>query len=63
MFEEDAYADRALASAVQGLDDRDRALAQRLAYGTVQMRRTVDLGIDQLGMRPMRKLDPPVRTA
>ena len=63
MFEEDAYADRALASAVQRLDDRDRALAQRLAYGTVQMRRPIDLGIEQLGKRPLRKLDPPVRTA
>ena len=36
VFEQDAYADRALASAVEGLDARDRALAQRLAFGTVQ---------------------------
>jgi 16S rRNA (cytosine967-C5)-methyltransferase len=63
VFEEDAYADRTLASAVAGLDDRDRALAQRLAYGTVQLRRPIDLGIEQLGKRPVRKLDPPVRTA
>src|SRR5581483_3484920 len=63
VFEEDAYADRALASAVEGLDDRDRALAQLLAYGTVQRCRTLDLGIEQLGKRPVRKLDPPVRTA
>jgi 16S rRNA (cytosine967-C5)-methyltransferase len=63
VFEEDAYADRALAAAVVGLDDRDRALAQRLAYGTVQRRRTIDFGIEQLGKRPVRKLDPPVRTA
>jgi 16S rRNA (cytosine967-C5)-methyltransferase len=63
VFEEDAYADRALAAAVEGLDDRDRALAQRLAYGTVQRRRTIDFGIEQLGKRPVRKLDPPVRTA
>jgi len=63
VFEEDAYADRALGSAVEGLDARDRALAQRLAYGTVQMRRTLDLGIDRLGKRPVRKLDPPVRAA
>ena len=41
VFEEDAYADRALASAVRGLDERDRALAQRLAYGTVQRVRTL----------------------
>ena len=63
VFEDDAYADRALASAVAGLDDRDRALAQRLAYGTVQRKRTIDFGIDQLGKRPVRKLDPPVRAA
>jgi 16S rRNA (cytosine967-C5)-methyltransferase len=63
VFEEDAYADRALASAVEGLDERDRALAQRLAYGTVQRCRTIDFGIEQLGKRPVRKLDPPVRTA
>ena len=63
VFEEEAYADRALASAVDGLDARDRALAQRLAYGTVQMARTLDFGIEQLGKRPVRKLDPPVRAA
>jgi len=63
VFEEEAYADRALVSAVEGLDARDRALAQRLAYGTVQMARTLDFGIEQLGKRPVRKLDPPVRAA
>ncbi|MGH3001246.1 MAG: transcription antitermination factor NusB [Gaiellaceae bacterium] len=63
VFEEDAYADRALASAVDGLDERDRALAQRLAYGTVQRARTIDLGIEQLGKRPVRKLDAPVRAS
>jgi 16S rRNA (cytosine967-C5)-methyltransferase len=60
VFEDEAYADRALASAVEGLDDRDRALAQRLAYGTVQRARTLDFGIGQLGKRPVRKLDAPV---
>ena len=63
VFEEEAYADRALASAVAGLDARDRALAQRLAYGTVQRARTLDFGIEQIGKRPVRKLDPPVRAA
>jgi 16S rRNA (cytosine967-C5)-methyltransferase len=63
VFEQDAYADRALATAVAGLDERDRALAQRLAYGTVQRARTVDFGIEQLGKRPVRKLDPPVRAS
>jgi 16S rRNA (cytosine967-C5)-methyltransferase len=60
VFEEDAYADRALRSAVEGLDDRDRALAHRLAYGTVQRKRTLDHAIDTIGRRPVRKLDPPV---
>jgi 16S rRNA (cytosine967-C5)-methyltransferase len=63
VFEEDAYADRALSSAVEGLDERDRALAQRLAYGTVQRTRTIDFGIEQVGKRPVRKLDAPVRAA
>ena len=63
VFEDDAYADRALASAAGGLDTRDRALAQRIAYGTVQRRRTIDHGIDELGRRPVRKLDPPVLAA
>jgi 16S rRNA (cytosine967-C5)-methyltransferase len=63
VFEDDAYADRALRSAAAGLEGRDRALAQRLAYGTVQRVRTLDHAIDTLGKRPVRKLDPPVRAA
>jgi len=63
VFEEDAYADRVLAGAVAGLDGRDRALAQRIAYGTVQLVRTLDHAIEALGRRQVRKLDPPVRTA
>ncbi len=62
-FEQDAYADRALAGAAAGLDARDRALAQRIAFGTVQLVRVLDYGIEQLGRRPLRKLDPPVRAA
>ena len=63
VFEDDAYADRVLRSAARGLDTRDRALAQRLAYGTVQRVRTLDHAIEKLGRRPVRKLDPPVRAA
>jgi 16S rRNA (cytosine967-C5)-methyltransferase len=63
VFEDDAYADRVLRTAAAGLDSRDRALAQRLAYGTVQRVRTLDHAIDTLGKRPVRKLDPPVRAA
>jgi 16S rRNA (cytosine967-C5)-methyltransferase len=63
VFEEDAYADRAFAGAAARLDDRDRAFAQQLAYGTVQRARTLDHAIETLGRRPVRKLDPPVRAA
>ena len=51
VFEDDAYADRALRTAAAGLDDRDRALAQRLAYGAVQRARTLDHAIETLGRR------------
>jgi 16S rRNA (cytosine967-C5)-methyltransferase len=63
VFEHDAYADRALTAAAEGLDERDRALAQRLAYGTVQRVRTLDHAIETLGKRPVRKLDAPVLAA
>jgi 16S rRNA (cytosine967-C5)-methyltransferase len=63
VFEDDAYADRVLRTAAADLDSRDRALAQRLAYGTVQRVRTLDHAITTLGKRPVRKLDPPVRAA
>ena len=63
VFEDDAYADRAFRGSVEGVDPRERALAQRLAYGTIQRVRTLDHGIEQLGGRPVPKLDPPVRAA
>jgi 16S rRNA (cytosine967-C5)-methyltransferase len=63
VFEEDAYTDRAFPAAAAGLDARDRALAQRLAYGTIQRVRTLDHGIEALGRRPVAKLDAPVRAA
>jgi 16S rRNA (cytosine967-C5)-methyltransferase len=63
VFEQDAYADRALRSAVEGLDERDRALARRLAYGAVQRVRTLDHAIETLARRPVAKLDPPVLAA
>jgi 16S rRNA (cytosine967-C5)-methyltransferase len=63
VFEDDAYADRAFRAAAGELDARDRALAQRLAYGTIQRVRTLDHGIETLGRRPVARLDPPVRAA
>jgi 16S rRNA (cytosine967-C5)-methyltransferase len=63
VFEDGAYADRALRSAAESLDERDRALAQRLAYGAVQRVRTLDHAIEELGRRRVARLDPPVRAA
>lgn len=63
VFEEDAYADRVFRAAAEGLDERDRAFAMQLAYGTVQHARTLDHAIETLGKRPVRKLDPAVRAA
>ena len=63
VFEEGAYADRVLRSAADGLDSRDRALAQRLAFGAVQRVRTLDRAIEELGRRRVARLDPPVRAA
>jgi len=63
VFEDDSYADRAFRSAASGLDERDRALAQRLAFGAVQRARTLDHAIEKLGRRPVTRLDPPVRAA
>ncbi len=56
-----AYADRALHSASQGLEPRDRALAKRLAFGTVQRRGTLDWICDRYAKG--KKLDPNVRAA
>ncbi len=63
VFEDDAYADRALRTAVEGLDARDRALARQLAYGTIQRARTLDHAIEVLARRRVAKLDPPVTAA
>ena len=63
VFEDDAYADRALRSTADGLDGRDRALAQRLSYGAVQRVRTLDHAIETLGRRRVARLDAPVRAA
>ena len=61
VFEEAAYADRAFRSAASDLMARDRAFAMELVYGTVRQRRLLDHAIDEIGQRPVRKLDAPVR--
>src|SRR4051812_30710181 len=60
-----AYADRAFrAEATRArLGPSDRAFAQRLAYGTIQRRLTLDYVIGQLSDRPLAKLDPPLLDA
>jgi 16S rRNA (cytosine967-C5)-methyltransferase len=63
VFEDDAYADRAFRAVAEGIEPRERALAQRLAYGTIQRVRTLDHGIAELGGRPVDRLDPPVQAA
>jgi 16S rRNA (cytosine967-C5)-methyltransferase len=63
VFEEDAFADRALHGEARDLDPRDRALAMRLAYGTVQRRATLDHVIERLAGRPVGKLEPAVLAA
>lgn len=61
-FEQDAHTERAFAAEAEarGLAGRDRAQAQRLAYGAVQRRGTADAAITRLSDRPLRRLDPPV---
>lgn len=63
VFEEDAYADRVFRTVAAKLDERDRALAQQLAYGAVQRVRTLDHAIETLARRKVHRLDPPVRAA
>jgi 16S rRNA (cytosine967-C5)-methyltransferase len=60
VHEQGAYADRALHGEARDLAPRDRALAKRLAFGTVQRRGTLDWVIDR---HVDRRLDPQVRAA
>jgi 16S rRNA (cytosine967-C5)-methyltransferase len=63
VFEQGAFADRALHAEAAGLDPRDRALAMALAYGTVQRRATLDHIAAALSSRAPTELDPPVLAA
>jgi 16S rRNA (cytosine967-C5)-methyltransferase len=64
-FEDGAFTERAFRAEADrlGLDGRDRAQAQRLAYGAVQRRGTADVAIERLAGRSTRLLDPPVLAA
>jgi 16S rRNA (cytosine967-C5)-methyltransferase len=63
VFERGAYTDLALHAEAARLDRRDRALATRLAYGTVQRKGTLDHLIERLAGRPVGRLDAPVLAA
>jgi 16S rRNA (cytosine967-C5)-methyltransferase len=64
-FERDAHTERAFREAAdgRGLDGRERAQAQRLAFGAVQRRGTTDAALERLVDRPLRELDPPLIAA
>jgi 16S rRNA (cytosine967-C5)-methyltransferase len=64
-FEEDAFTERVFreTAAVRRIGGRERAQAQRLAYGSVQRRGTSDAAIAELAERAPRMLDPPVIAA
>ena len=64
-FEQDAFTERAFRAEADRLavSGRDRAQAQRLAYGAVQRRGTSDVAIERLAGRSTRLLDPPVLAA
>ncbi len=64
-FERGAHTELAFRAGAErlGLAGRDRAQAQRLAYGSVQRRGTADAAIERLSGRAIRLLDPPVVAA
>lgn len=64
-FEDGAHSERAFREAADaaGVQGRERTQAQRLAYGTVQRRGTIDAALARLADRPLRRLDPPVLAA
>jgi 16S rRNA (cytosine967-C5)-methyltransferase len=63
VFEQGAYADRALQSEARGLDRRERAFATQLAYGTIQRRMTLDHVAAALSARALREVDPELLAA
>ncbi len=64
-FEEGAFTERVFRTGAEerGVAGRERAQAQRLAYGAVQRRATLDAAIERLADRSTRLLDPPVLAA
>jgi 16S rRNA (cytosine967-C5)-methyltransferase len=63
VFEQGAYADRALRKVTERLPQRERAFATQLAYGTVQRKGTLDFLIEEFAQRSAEELDAPARAA
>lgn len=65
VFEDGAYADRALRAASERLElsERDRSFAMQVAYGTVQRKATLDYLVGRLAGRPPESLDPAILAA
>jgi 16S rRNA (cytosine967-C5)-methyltransferase len=63
VFEQGAYADRALTAEAGDLEPRDRALAMQIVYGTVQRRGTLDHVAARLLKPRLSELEPAVRAA
>jgi 16S rRNA (cytosine967-C5)-methyltransferase len=63
VFDDGAFTDRAFRAEADrdGLEGRERAFAQRLAYATVQRRMTIDHLLAGFSARPLDELDPPLR--
>jgi 16S rRNA (cytosine967-C5)-methyltransferase len=64
-FEQEAHSERFFRESAdrRELSGRERAQAQRLAFGAVQRRGTADTAIEKLAERSLRLLDPPVIAA
>ncbi|HEV7398642.1 MAG TPA: 16S rRNA (cytosine(967)-C(5))-methyltransferase RsmB [Solirubrobacterales bacterium] len=64
-FEREAHTERFFREVAdqRALGGRERAQAQRLAYGAVQRRGTADAALERLVDRPLRQLDPPLIAA
>ena len=63
VFEQGAYADRALHAEAGALPARERSFAMALSYAVVQRRATLDHVIERLAARPTGRLQPPVVAA
>jgi 16S rRNA (cytosine967-C5)-methyltransferase len=64
-FEQDEHTERAFREAAdrESLAGRERGQAQRLAFGAVQRRGTLDAALEGLLDRPLRRVDPPLLAA